>query len=217
MKDSFSYNRLLPATAIGATLLFTIITLLVFNGITTPAEVRVVNTAATWETPLRNSVMLFITFMGNYQFLVPANLLLILFFILRKKKNHAWLVFFIAITGLGLKLLLKALFARPRPDNPIIEGINNFGYPSGHALMAVAFYGLIALLHTQIFCAVFWRRVLCIICILLILLIGFSRLYLRVHYPTDVLAGYCLGISWICLPVYFFTKRYQNVGLKANR
>lgn len=210
MKYSLSYNRLLPATAIGAVVLFTVITLLVFNGITTPAEVRAVNTAATWETPLRNSVMLFITFLGNYQFLVPANLLLILFFILRKKKNLAWLVFFIAITGLGLKLLLKALFARPRPDDPIIEGINNFGYPSGHALMAVAFYGLIALLNTEIFSAVFCRRVLCIICILLILLIGFSRLYLRVHYPTDVLAGYCLGISWVCLPVYFFTKRYQN-------
>jgi undecaprenyl-diphosphatase len=217
LNGSLPYNRFLLATATAAAVLFTGITLLVLNDITTPAEIRIVNAAETWETPLRNSIMLFITFLGNYQFLVPANLLLILFFIVRKKKNLARLVFFIAITGLGLKLALKALFARPRPDNPIIEGINNFGYPSGHALMGVAFYGLILLLYTEIFSTIFWRRVLCVICILLILLIGFSRLYLRVHYPTDVLAGYCLGISWVCLPVYFFTRRYQNLGLKANR
>lgn len=209
MRNSVSYNRYLLASAVGAAALFIIITLLVLNGITTPADVSAVNAAETWETSLRNSIMLFITFLGNYQFLVPANILLILFFILRNKKNLAWLVFFVAMSGLGLKLLLKALFTRPRPDNPIIEGITNFGYPSGHALMGVAFYGLIILLSAEIFSANFWRRFACITCFLLIFLIGFSRLYLRVHYPTDILAGYLLGISWVCLPVYLFYRKKQ--------
>jgi membrane-associated phospholipid phosphatase len=210
----FSQRDFKAAVVISA-LLFILLTLLVFNGLTTAMDKKATLTAQTWETAQRNKVMLFITFLGNYQFLVPANLLLIIFFLLRKKKKIALLVFIIAITGLGLKFLLKAAFARPRPDNPIVEGIQNFSYPSGHALMSVAFYGLIILLANEITTNQFRKKILYIACTLLILLIGFSRVYLRVHYPTDVMAGYLLGIVWIA--GFALIAHQPYFGLYAKR
>lgn len=209
-------NLLLFVSAIAA-LLFVLITLLVFSGTTKQTDQNAIITVQTWETNLRNKAMLFITALGNYQFLVPANLLLIFLLIVRKNQKAATLVFLVAITGLGLKFLLKALFERPRPANPIVEGITNFSYPSGHALMSVAFYGLLILLLNEITSNWLVKRVVIFTSVLLIFLIGFSRVYLRVHYPTDVLAGYLLGIIWIGVPVYIFRSHYQGLGLNANR
>ncbi len=201
--------------AIAALVLFIITTILVFNGTIEPVDQKAIQAAYTWETPLRNKWMLFITFLGNYQFLVPANLLVIIFFFLRRKKRTALLVLLTAVSGLLLKLLLKELFHRPRPDRPLIDGIANYSYPSGHALMSIAFYGLLIILADQLTTNRAAKRVLYIVCILIILLIGFSRIYLRVHYPTDILGGYCLGLLWISGFALIWQRHY--FGLNGKR
>ena len=97
--------------------------------------------------------------------------------------------------GQAVIYALKALFHRARPE----EAFASLGYsfPSGHAFTAVALYGLLALwlARTAPRCRV-WARPAAVF---LILLIGFSRVYLGVHYATDVLAGYASGLSWLCL------------------
>jgi undecaprenyl-diphosphatase len=97
-----------------------------------------------------------------------------------------------------LTTVLKTVFERARPDlfdRGVVE--SSYSFPSGHATVAVGFYGTLALLLA--WRASGWRRwTIAAAGILLVLLIGFSRLYLGVHYPTDVLAGFLAAPLWVC-------------------
>lgn len=152
------------------------------------------------------AIMKVITYMGNYQFLAPANLLLIGFLIWKKQKRAAWRVAVIALSSLGMKLALKEVFQRLRPTDPILQGITNFSFPSGHAFMSVSFYGLLIWLTWTHVRDNKLRLILTILFGIMIFLIGFSRIYLRVHYTTDVVAGFCLGICWVSLLLWFTRK-----------
>ena len=149
---------------------------------------------------VNNKIMLFITFLGKHQFLIPANLILIFYFLLITKQNWFSIrVITIAISSLVLMLLLKQLFQRKRPLSPLLKAAKGLSFPSGHAIMAVTFYGLLIyiLQHTI---EVDWMKwIVTMLVIVLILLIGFSRIYLRVHYASDVLGGFIIGLLWLLL------------------
>jgi undecaprenyl-diphosphatase len=149
---------------------------------------------------INNKIMLFITFLGKHQFLIPANLILIFYFLLVKKQTWFSIrVITIAISSLVLMLLLKQLFQRKRPLSPLLKAAKGLSFPSGHAIMAVTFYGLfIYILQHSI--AIDWLKwFVTILVIVLIALIGFSRVYLRVHYASDVAAGFIIGLLWLLL------------------
>jgi membrane-associated phospholipid phosphatase len=141
----------------------------------------------------------FITFLGNHSFLVPAFSLLIIILLILRQKKEALQTLLIALSSLGLMSLFKNLFQRNRPDHPLVEGITNYSFPSGHAMMSIAFYGLLIILAVRHIRNQSKRNWVIGLLVLLILLIGFSRIYLRVHYPSDVIAGYCFGIAWLWL------------------
>lgn len=154
--------------------------------------------------------MLFVTFFGKHSFLIPAFSLLLLYFVYSKNKHLAVVTAVISIGGVSLMGLLKNLFARQRPSFPMVDGITNYGFPSGHAMMGVAFYGLLI-----IFCFLYiknkWIKIVSVnLLLLFILMIGFSRIYLRVHYTTDVMAGYSFGTFWLCLCLYVTGRVGQN-------
>src|SRR5215207_4815009 len=93
---------------------------------------------------VNNKIMLFITFLGKHQFLIPANLILIFYFLIITKQNWFSIrVITIAISSLVLMLLLKQLFQRKRPLSPLLKAAKGLSFPSGHAIMAVTFYGLL--------------------------------------------------------------------------
>lgn len=162
-------------------------------------------------SPARTAWIKSITFLGNHAFLIPAFLLLILALLLLKLKKEALQTLLIALSSLGLMTLFKNLFQRRRPENPLIEGITNYSFPSGHAMMSISFYGLLIWLAARHFRQQQTQRNLVIgLLVLLILLIGFSRIYLRVHYPSDVLAGYCFGIAWLWLALQI------TAGIRVN-
>ena len=154
----------------------------------------------------RTRFILFITFLGNGYFLVPANILLLLFFIYKKNKWWAIRVALISLSSVGLMTLLKILFHRHRPAAPLVDGITNFSFPSGHAFMSVATYGLLAYWFANTIKQGWWRRTLIIFCFLLILLISFTRIYLRVHYTTDIIAGLTLGTAWFIFTSFITDK-----------
>jgi membrane-associated phospholipid phosphatase len=172
-----------------------------------------------------NDIMLFFTFLGTHEFLIPANLVMIAWFLFIKK--HKWYsikVPAIALSSLGLMFMLKHIFNRPRPSIPLLEAAKGLSFPSGHALMSVTFYGLIVYM---IFKSVKnpslkWSLISCLI--LLILIIGFSRIYLRVHYASDVIAGYCIGFLWLVFAVWLLNKmehysrrRFDSLGKPATQ
>lgn len=106
-----------------------------------------------------------------------------------RREALAWLV--VGLTTLVLHLSLKPIFGRPRPDLwPRLVGDSDFSFPSGHALVSAAFYPLLAWVTLRL------RRVAFVLVgVGLPLFVGFGRLYLGVHWPTDVLAGWTLGAA----------------------
>jgi membrane-associated phospholipid phosphatase len=202
---AFSNRKLAIAGIIGL-LLFLLIALLIFSGSSTSFDENIIVTAQQWESKGAIQLMFLITFLGNHVFLIPANLLLITFFISKKKNRLAIFTAIIAISSLGWKFLLKDLFHRPRPDEAMVAGIKNFSFPSGHAMMSLAFYGLLILFITPLIRNKQVQKAITFFLLILILLIGASRIYLRVHYPTDVMAGYCFEIAWLSFCLYLMKK-----------
>jgi membrane-associated phospholipid phosphatase len=154
--------------------------------------------------------MLGITFLGTHNFLIPANLVLIAYFLFVKK--HKWYSIKIPVVALGgvtLMFLLKMLFNRPRPLIPLLKEAAGLSFPSGHAMMSFSFYGLLIYLVWQNVKNGWVRGVAIVFLLLLILLIGFSRIYLRVHYASDVMAGFCVGIIWLVLSLWV-TRRIET-------
>jgi len=149
---------------------------------------------------INNNIMLFITFLGKHQFLIPANLILIFYFLLVKKQTWFSIrVITIAISSLVLMLLLKQLFQRKRPLSPLLKAAKGLSFPSGHAIMAVTFYGLLIYILQHSITIDWLKWFVTVLVIVLIILIGFSRVYLRVHYASDVAAGFIIGLLWLLI------------------
>jgi undecaprenyl-diphosphatase len=135
---------------------------------------------------------------GGPAVLVPAGLLAAVAFLIHGWRRGALLVV-VTLAGAGLlNGLLKFSFARVRPaaffDYPLPESAS---FPSGHALFAASvFGGLAALLAVRLRSRVL-EVVVWLVALVLIGLVGLSRIYLGVHYPSDVLAGYAIGIIWV--------------------
>jgi undecaprenyl-diphosphatase len=151
---------------------------------------------------MNTQIMNSITFLGAHNFLIPANLVLIAYFLFIKK--HRWYSIKVPVVSLGSLLVmmgLKMVFSRPRPDNPILREVSNFSFPSGHAMLSFTFYGLLIYLVWINVRNLWFRWALTVALIILILLIGSSRIYLRYHYATDVMAGFCLGLMWLVISI----------------
>lgn len=164
--------------------------------------------------------MEFITFLGKHNLLIPLNFVLIAFFIYRKEKWFAVRIAALSLSSLLLMFVLKLYFQRDRPLFPVIGEAKGFSFPSGHALISVVFYGLFihAIWHEV---KIRWLRILLVsILSVLILLIAFSRIYLRVHYASDVIAGIAAGFIWLVLSlriIHRIEKRFvARQALKAE-
>jgi undecaprenyl-diphosphatase len=152
-------------------------------------------------------IMRFITLFGTGQFLVPANIFLALYFLFIR--NHNWYSLRVPVVSLGsfmIMSLLKLYFSRARPNDPVYRAAMGFSFPSGHAMSAMTFYGLIIFLVWKNVKNVTLRWILTFLLIIFIHLIGFSRIYLRVHYASDVIAGFSLGLIWLVLSLFVMHK-----------
>ena len=160
---------------------------------------RVFDALKPYINDTNTSIMNFITFFGKHEFLVPANLALIAFFLLKKRKWYSIKIPAIAISSLLLMFGLKQLFARQRPSNQLLAEATNYSFPSGHALMSVTFYGLLAYIAWHSVRDKGAKWVIISLLIFWIILIGLSRVYLRRHYYSDVMAGFATGFLWLVI------------------
>lgn len=174
-----------------------------------------------WIKPYINdtntTIMNFITFFGKHEFLIPANLGLIAYYLFVKK--HRWYsirIPAIAISSLLLMAVLKNAFARPRPVDQLLDDATNYSFPSGHALMAVTFYGLMAYIawHTVKNKTLRWTIIIALI--LWMHLVGISRIYLRKHYSSDVLAGFAMGFLWLVISLKVIRRMEKYSQRKIN-
>jgi membrane-associated phospholipid phosphatase len=148
-------------------------------------------------TPARTQFMLFVTQLGNHKFLLPANLLLLAYFLTKKNRWFSIRVLAVALSSLVLNFSLKYFIHRSRPDEPLVSKAAGFSFPSGHALMSVAFYGLLVFIVWHEVKNKWLKYALVALFVGLIVMISFSRIYLRVHYVSDVFAGLAIGVLWL--------------------
>ncbi|MBD2344208.1 phosphatase PAP2 family protein [Anabaena subtropica] len=162
------------------------------------------------HNPLFDQIMQSITFLGE-----PLPLLLIssglsVYFWRGDRRREATGLSIATIGAVGLNYLLKELFARARPalwDH--IVNVVHYSFPSGHAMVSTAVYGYIGYVLAKEFPQ--WRRPILASTVALILAIGFSRLYLGVHWPTDVLAGYTAGLLWLIVSILYLESTTPNL------
>ena len=139
-----------------------------------------------------------------------------LIYLLFKNWKRALEIAAIGIGGFVVNYLMKLSFHRLRPPNPLIDKLENFSFPSGHATSAFIFYGLLTYLVWKTRIPKFNKFIIGTMLISFSLLIGFSRIYLRVHYLSDVLAGICIGFAWLILTVWLFEKLKKKSDTELN-
>lgn len=163
--------------------------------------------------------MKMVTYFASGTFLQIAYGILILVFLVKRKWQRAAEIAGIGIGGFIVNYFMKLSFQRLRPPDPLIEGLRNFSFPSGHATSGFIFYGLLAYIIWKTTISNHKKYIAATILMLFSLLIGFSRIYLRVHYPSDVLAGFCIGYSWLLVTTLLFEylqHKKTNQGKRDN-
>ena len=116
-----------------------------------------------------------------------------------RRRCALWLMAMMA-AGTGLNLILKQIFAAPRPDLlPHLDIVHTYSFPSGHAAGNMMFFGALALLAARR--SVYWGAAM------LIALIGISRVWLGVHWPSDVTAGWIEGVGWLAFCAIWLPAR----------
>lgn len=162
------------------------------------------------STPTVTKVMLFITDIGSPVSIALYCLVLIMFMWLHKKYTH--IIQFILTVGTAalIAVCTKEILRLPRPTGGLISEIG-FGFASAHAMIAVVFFILIAYSYKNHFKSKLVRYSISIVSVSLMLLVGVSRVYLGVHYMTDVLAGFLIGFIIVSISILMYEKHERQV------
>lgn len=150
------------------------------------------------------AVMIFISYLGSAITLITLSIAFIM--LLKNKKNASYIVLNLTLVFL-LNRILKVIVERPRPSILRLVVEDGYSFPSGHAMVSMGFYGFLIYL--------IWMNIknkkvkypLVIFLSLLILFIGISRIYLGVHYFTDVIGGFIIAIIYLVIFIKFIYKR----------
>ena len=175
------------------------LTLEVTRGNFVPAlDQRIENLVAIMRTPELDHLFYAVTWFGSAATIAPLAAAALLVALLSKGRRRAVLLPSAATVSWLSVEVMKRIVARPRPplvDARVLE--TSFSFPSGHATVSAAFYGVAAYLLIRLLYRETARVAVGILAALLVVAVGISRMYLGVHYPSDVLAGWMLGIFWL--------------------
>jgi membrane-associated phospholipid phosphatase len=171
---------------------------------------------AHYVTPARTSFMEALTWCASSTFMQIGYGLLVAGYLIAKNWKRAIEIGVIGLGGWIINFLMKLGFERERPPNPLIAPLKNFSFPSGHATSAFIFYGLIVYLVWKTKLPRIFKIVAAVILISFALLIGFSRIYLRVHYTTDVVAGFCIGLAWLGLAIWMMERTKEKADVEVS-
>jgi membrane-associated phospholipid phosphatase len=151
-----------------------------------------------FRTTLVTSMMEALTNLGGIKIIGPCSLLIMSYLILRRDHDTATGLAAAVLGGILLNNFLKILIHRPRPlsDKTLIT-VYGWSFPSGHAMNSIIFYGVITYLLVRGIRSWSSKAVIITIALCIIFIIGFSRIYLQVHYLSDVIAGYAGGLFWL--------------------
>jgi undecaprenyl-diphosphatase len=167
-------------------------------------------------SPQLTAIMKAITYCASSMFLQVAYGLVVVAYLIQKNWKRAVEIVVIGLGGFLINYSMKLSFQRPRPAAPLTEPLQNFSFPSGHATSGFIFYGLLVYLVWKSNLAGLYKYIIGTVLILFSILIGFSRVYLRLHYATDVAAGLSIGFVWLvlCILLMEYLKKKSDEELK---
>ncbi|HEV7646035.1 MAG TPA: phosphatase PAP2 family protein [Pyrinomonadaceae bacterium] len=187
----------------------------IFSGSTMAFDESIRDWVHQVSSPTLTQLMILASFIGSFSFLFPLGILVFLILLYLRRKR-ALILFLLTMAGeLSLEPVLKNFFHRARPT-AFFDYLApaSYSFPSGHAFAALCFFGILAWLITSRLQNILLRVLIWVFAILLIFWIGISRVYLGVHYPTDIIAGYLTAFVWVMTialgDLWFRRRKDQN-------
>ena len=172
---------------------------------------------ATHSNARITAFMAFITFFGSVRFLTAFYVLMVVWYLWTRKIVLALTIAAIGFSSFFILRVIKHNFDRARPSEPLIDTLHmKYSFPSGHASSSIILAGLLIYLLWEKPVARSVKYTISLLLLLFSVIIGISRIYLRMHYASDVLAGFCLGfgcLSFIALLLEYY-KRGKQIGFK---
>lgn len=165
-----------------------------------------------FASPVLTTIMRGLSFVGSTLALTIASIAVVVCLAMRKLGREAKLFALTMLGGALLNTILKLAFKRTRPIPFFnLSTPETYSFPSGHSLMSACFFGALAALLTARIKSRRLRIIIWIVATAMFLLIGLSRIYLGVHYTTDVIAGFAAALIWVLM------IRFVELELKRRR
>ena len=188
---------------IGILIFATIVVMLLTNNVT-GLDNSIYNIIISSKSDAMTMFMTIITMMCNTEFIIVATLLLVL--LIKNKKIGGMIASNVVLCSV-INTIIKHIFLRPRPVGIKLIEQGGYSFPSGHSMMAVAFYGLLIYIIWNTKWRNVWKIFTTTLLVILILLIGISRIYVGVHFASDVIAGLSISLSYLIIFIELIYKR----------
>ena len=176
-------------------------------------DATIIQTILDFRSPFLTKYFLLVTNVGDtLGYAIVFTLCTLLFYLIFKSWEYVLQIVLVMLLALSSNLILKQLINRARPEAEHLVTVETLSYPSGHAMMAMAFYGFLIYLIYSFPIGKIWKFFLISFLILLILSIGVSRIYLGVHFPSDIAGGYIAGLIWVvfCVMIFNLIKIFKR-------
>lgn len=191
--------------------LFIYVCVIVLAGKAGYIDDNVIRVVQGWESPGLTDLMETFTWLGSTKIAIIIVLvaMLVLAVFLGHRKE---LALFILVVGLAplINKLIKSIFERERPDLHRLIEETGYSFPSGHSMSAFAMYGILAYLLWRHVPSAWGRTLVIVLGLAVTLSIGISRIYLGVHYPSDVIGGYLISGAWIGVSIEVFERTVRR-------
>lgn len=174
-------------------------------------DVRIMNLVASLRDIQTAKFFLFFTYLGNIQIIASLGIIILILLWLSGKWRMAKLFFVSIISGEFLYYLVKLLIHRTRPDISFsLIPRDGYAFPSGHATISIIFYGMLGFLLWHLAKKRWQKSLIAFAVMTIVFLVGFSRVYLGVHWTSDVLAGWSFGLSVLILFIAIYNERGKS-------
>lgn len=196
---------------------FSLITFLIGKPELTHFDSTIISFIQGFELPTMTRIMIFFTMMGSTSVVIIISVFMLLF-LCKISHNRTDLILFVTvIMGTAIfNQVLKFMFKRTRPTVHQLIEENGYSFPSGHSMGAFALYGVLVFLLWRYITTRIGRVFLILISVIMSMTIGVSRIYLGVHYPSDVLGGYLVSCFWLAVTIWIYQHYVEGRNNKIK-
>ena len=187
-------------------IVFLILTILVLTGNIKVFDDSIYNFLISLRSNPMDTFMKFITKFGN----TMSVIIILAIFVFILKKDDGYLLVMNTVCVVSANQILKHIIRRERPDHLRLIKEKGFSFPSGHSMVSIALYGILIYIVNKNIKNKYLKIPLIVILSLLILFIGLSRIYVGVHYPSDVLSGYILATVITILVIDYYNTHFRG-------